>query len=100
MIRICQNFERLKKFLKYLEILNTITFEIFKEKISNLSKLFRLIRIKKCLIDYYYYFAYKLSADVPKMKNKYKSHMTINMSPKTNKGLFSEVKVQNNISVY
>lgn len=41
----------LEKFLKYLEILNVrinLKFSKKKKKISNLSKLFYLIRIKKC----------------------------------------------------
>lgn len=38
-----------EKFLKYLEILNVrINLKFSKKKISNLSKLFYLIRIKKC----------------------------------------------------
>lgn len=31
-LEIDQNFEWLEKFLKYLEILNVITFELFKKK--------------------------------------------------------------------
>lgn len=43
---------------------------------------------------------HKLSAVVPKIKNRYKSHMTIITSPIVNKNVFSEPKEQKRISVY